>query len=91
MAIIPDFYINAVTSIGVQTNSKISWIGTGFFAYRVVDDKGNAQPLLVTNKHVLKDYDSIVLRIRKKESDTFDTINTPLVKNGKALYFVQLP
>lgn len=88
MAIIPDFYINAVASIGIQANSGVSWIGTGFFSYRIVDENGNARPLLVTNKHVLEGRDSIVLRIRKKERDTFDTINVPLVKDGKVLYFV---
>lgn len=30
MAIIPEFYINAVISIGKRNATEISWMGTGF-------------------------------------------------------------
>ena len=50
MAIIPNIYINAVVSIGIKNQSKsVSWIGSGFFVIRKVDDKGNARPFLITN------------------------------------------
>ena len=53
MAIIPEFFINSVTSIGVHNGAGISWTRTGFLIVRVLDAEGNAWPMLVTNKHVL--------------------------------------
>ena len=53
MAIIPEIFINSVTSIGVRNGAGISWTSTGFFIVRVLDAEGNAWPMLVTNKHVL--------------------------------------
>lgn len=88
MSIIPNFYMNAVTPIGIRKGSNISWIGTGFFAYRIVDAEGNAKPLLITNKHVLKGKNSIVLRLNKTGSTLFGNIDVPLVKNEKPTFFV---
>ena len=87
MAIIPAFYTSSVTAIGVRTKTDIKWIGTGFFALRKVDDL-NARPMLVTNKHVLKDLKSIVLRFRKKNSEAIETVDAPIVENDKVLYYV---
>lgn len=33
MAIIPQFFIDAVVSIGIQTKISTTWIGTGFFGH----------------------------------------------------------
>ena len=41
MAVIPEFYINAVTSIGSRTDTGVSWFGTGFFILRIIDAEGN--------------------------------------------------
>ena len=87
MAVIPNFYINAVASIGVKSQTGISWIGTGFFIKRIVDSDGNACPMLVTNKHVLENVQSILLRLKKRNSDTFDTVPATLENNGKILYY----
>ena len=43
MAIIPNFYVNAVVAIGTGSVSNVTWVGTGFLACRIVDDKGNAK------------------------------------------------
>ena len=66
MAIIPEFFINSVTSIGIRNSTGISWIGTGFFIVRMLDVEGNARPMLVTNKHVLANKCGIVLRLKKE-------------------------
>ena len=87
MSVIPNFYINAVTSIGVKKDSGIAWIGTGFFAKRTVDSNGNVYPMLITNKHVFEDVHSIILRLKKKDSEEFDTVSASLEKNGKATYY----
>lgn len=54
MALIPDFYKNAVVSIGIKNDSgATNWIGTGFLVVRQVDKDGYI-PFLVSNKHVFK-------------------------------------
>lgn len=87
MAIIPQFYINSVASIGVRASHDITWVGTGFFSYRRVDEDGNAAPFLITNKHVIDGKDSIVFRIRKSGDHSFETVDAPLVKDGKPIYY----
>ena len=86
MSIVPQFYINSVASIGVRNSSSISWIGTGFFSYRKIDEDGGAIPFLVTNKHVIDGKDSIVFRIRKSNHDSFETVDALLVKAGRKIY-----
>ena len=49
MALIPQFFIDAVVSIGVRNGTQTVWIGTGFFAMRKVDVDGNAIPMLITS------------------------------------------
>lgn len=86
MSIVPQFYLNAVVSIGTQMSDGIRWIGTGFFALRKANADGSGYPLLITNKHVLTGKDTIVIRIRKKGSEDFDTVDVPLIEDGKPLY-----
>ena len=58
MAIIPELFLRAVTSVGIRTkNDEIKWIGSGFFLLKVVDDAGIGKPFLVTNKHVVESHD----------------------------------
>lgn len=87
MAIIPEFYINAVISIGKRNATEISWMGTGFFILRKIDKKGNVCPMFVTNKHVLVNQSSIVLRLRKKNSGILDIIDVPICKGEKKQYY----
>ena len=86
MSIVPQFYLNAVVSIGTRMSDEIRWIGTGFFALRKANADGRGYPLLITNKHVLTDEDTIVIRIRKKDSEDFDTVDVPLIEEGKPHY-----
>lgn len=87
MAIIPEFFINSVTSIGVRNGAGISWTGTGFFIVRVFDAEGNVRPMLVTNKHVLANKCSIVLRLKKRDNSTLDIVDAALYENGVKLYY----
>lgn len=86
MAILPSFYIKAVVAIGVGKVSKVKWVGTGFLSYRIIDDKGNECPFLITNKHVLEEKKSVIIRLKKKDSDDFVTLNVDLIKNNKPTY-----
>ena len=56
MAIIPDFFLNAVLAIGVdQSSGEKHWIGTGFIVGRKeTNDPTLSTHYIVTNKHVIK-------------------------------------
>ena len=88
MAIIPEFYLNAVTSIGIRNGDDVSWISTGFFVTRILNTEGQIFPMLVTNKHVLENKCGIVLRLKPKDSNTLKYVDVNLYENGKALYHV---
>ena len=76
MAVIPNFYINAVVSIGIRNQSKgVSWIGSGFFVIRKIDDNGKGCPFLITNKHVLENQSSIVIRMKEQSSTNLKEID----------------
>lgn len=85
MAIIPDFYINAVVSIGVRKKEEIKWIGTGFFVVKKVSEN-EYQPFMVTNRHVLKEKQAVVIRLREKDTNKLRIVDMPLFENGKKLY-----
>lgn len=88
MAIIPQFFIEAVVSIGIPNGSSTSWIGTGFFAMRKVDADGNAVPLLITNKHVVEGKGLIVLRFTDRADGSLKEVPAPLIENGTPIFKV---
>lgn len=86
MAIVPNFYINAVLSLGIKKkDDSISWIGTGFFVLRKVNKEGDARPFIVTNKHVVEGLDSIVVRMKESKTGNLINVDTPLIENGKSI------
>ena len=92
LAIIPQFFIDAVASIGIPNNNskETVWIGTGFFATRKINSEGNAIPMLVTNKHVFEGQSVIALRFTDRADGTLKEIPAQLIENGKTLYKVTL-
>lgn len=89
MAIIPEFYKNAVVSIGVrQVGSSVRWIGTGFFLGKPVDDKGNVIPFLVTNKHVFRNQRNILIKMREQGTDNLKEIDAPLLNDDGSERFL---
>ena len=92
MAIIPQFYKNAVVSIGIKKpNDHIVWMGTGFFMTRRADDQGNVRPFLVTNKHVFQGKSSIVIRMKEKGTENLKEIDAPIVKDDGTPTYVLHP
>lgn len=55
MAIIPDFFLNAVVALGIDGgDGKKHWIGTGFIVGRKEIDNPNLSTYyIITNKHSL--------------------------------------
>lgn len=85
MSLIPEAFIRAVASIGIRSNGDIKWIGTGFFVNKPIDDT-KMQPFFITNKHVIAEKDSVVIRMKKLSSDELFVIDMPLCDNGSYLY-----
>lgn len=86
MALIPYQYLDAVTSIGVRNqDNSISWIGTGFFVGRCIDNPNQVVPFLVTNRHVFESFEQVVIRAKKKNGE-LQVMNVNLVKNGARLF-----
>lgn len=85
MAIIPQVYLNSVVSIGVRDDAKmLHWIGTGFFVGRDAVEEGKVFPLLVTNRHVFKGKDVVIIRMQKKDSEELVEVDFPLVNSDKS-------
>ncbi len=75
MAIIPDFFLNAVVALGIDgTTSEKRWIGTGFIVGRKeVDDPSFSTHYIITNKHVIDQKTHIYVR--------FNSLGDALVKD----------
>lgn len=86
MAIIPQNFLNAVTPIGIRKGPIVVWIGTGFFVFRKVDNKGNVRPFLITNKHIVIGLKNIVVRMRKKDHSGLNDIDAPLDNSVGPIY-----
>ena len=56
MAIIPDFFLNAVVALGIDGgDGKKHWIGTGFIVGRKEIDNPNLSTYyIINNKHVIE-------------------------------------
>jgi len=73
MALIPPFFLDTVTAIGTRNaNQTIHWLGTGFLYAEAANQQNELGEdlyhyYLVTNKHVLKDHRSIVMKINSKD------------------------
>lgn len=89
MAIIPKVYLNSVVSIGVRDDAnKIHWIGTGFFVGRNSDEEGQIVPFLVSNKHVFKGKDTVIIRMQKKGCDALEEVDYPLLNEDNSPRYV---
>ena len=87
MSLIPKFYKDAVVSVGLKNANGISWIGTGFFVLRKINENESV-PLLVTNKHVLDGHDLIVIRMKEKDSDTLTVVEAITKEKDVILYYI---
>ena len=74
MALIPPSYIDCVVAIGVEKDDQKKWIGTGFLfgnIHEITDDNNNKYlTYLVTNKHVLKDLENIIIRFNPQTNQS---------------------
>ncbi len=90
MSLLPKEFINAVVSIGrKRTSIECNWFGTGFFVMRPEDSDNKIHSLfLVTNKHVLEGENSVVIRLKKQDSNDLMILDLPLYHDGERSYSV---
>ena len=71
MAIIPSIFMNAVVSIGVESqNNNKTWIATGFIVGRKEKDNASLSTYyIITNKHVVNEKKIIFVRFNATEGD----------------------
>ena len=55
--------------LNVAAKDGTSWTGTGFFVDALDEEKKNRIPLLVTNRHVLENGESLTLQLRTQNED----------------------
>jgi hypothetical protein len=81
--LIPPIFLDCVTSIGIigQDKSK-KWIGTGFLVGRffTAKDEGKKEyhVFLVTNKHVIDNFKSIIIRFNPDPSAGGAALDYPI-------------
>ena len=89
MAIIPQVYLKSVVSIGIRDDAKkIHWIGTGFFVGRDSEQEGKVVPFLVSNKHVFKGKDAVVIRMQKEGCSDLLEVDLPLLNTDRTPRYV---
>lgn len=88
MAIIPDFYKDAVVALGIDgSDGKRHWVGTGFMVGRLEEGSTDRYTIyILTNKHVVKGFSSLLVRFNNAESVGVKDLEMPLIENGKKLY-----
>lgn len=90
MAIIPPVYFDSVVSIGVKISAtEIAWTGTGFFIGRRTGQDNKVYPFLISNKHVFRDRETVVIRMKKKDKDELLEVEVPLKNDdGSVRYYI---
>ena len=88
MAIIPNFYKDAVVALGVDgTDSKRHWIGTGFMVGRLEEGSKDQYTIyIITNKHVVEHFDLVFVRFNNAESVGVKDLRMQLVEKDQKLY-----
>ena len=85
MALLNEKFENTTTVIGVNNGTENKWIGTGFFV-SFKNKVGNGSYIyLVTNRHVINNYSSIVIRTHLKNGNIVP-LSVNLYENGEKLF-----
>jgi S1-C subfamily serine protease len=71
MALIPPIFLDSVIAIGSNDEKgELVWIGTGFLVGRLLETGNNDYAVfLVTNKHVIGDRESLILRFNPQSNE----------------------
>ena len=94
MALIPPFSFNCVVAIGIKKTAPHAppqWVGTGTLIGRLFNKTSNSKAqyhiFIVTNKHVIEDHASIVIRFNPLGNKPAKDYEIPLRdRSGKSLW-----
>ena len=91
MALIPPFFLDCVVAIGRRiSQDEKQWFGSGFLVGRYCKENSPEEKMyhlfLVTNKHVLKDVQSIVVRFNPKTGETAQDYDIDLRQSEKQVF-----
>lgn len=86
MALIPEFFMDAVVALGVEQGDSKKWCATGFLIGKKVTE-GSYQIFLVTNKHVFQGEKHMLVRLNLPHTTTAKDFSIDLIKdNGEKVY-----
>ena len=86
MALIPEFFMDAVVALGVEQGDSKKWCATGFLIGKKVTE-GSYQIFLVTNKHVFQGEKHMLVRLNLPHTTTAKDFSIDLIDdNGEKMY-----
>jgi len=88
MALIPPFFLDCVVAIGVMGEKQKQWIGTGFIVGRPIDinaDEKKYHTFIVTNKHVLKNHQHVILKFNSLNENSAIDYPVDLRPNNESI------
>ena len=85
MALIPQFYEDAVVALGIENNGEKKWIATGFIVARK-NETGGYNTFLVTNRHVFDKFNHLLVRFNISRKIDAKDYNVDLCVDGKKIY-----
>lgn len=96
MALIPPHFFDCVIAIGTREgNGHIKWIGTGSLIGRLLrkvsENKNEYHIYIVTNRHVLKNHKTAVVRFNPMGSETAKDFDIPLFDSKGIPYWYAHP
>ncbi len=88
MAIIPSAFKDAVVALGIDgSDGNRHWVGTGFLVGRKEKGKPNVFTVyIITNKHVVENYDYLLVRFNNSESVGVQDLEMSLKEGGNKAY-----
>jgi len=92
MALIPPFYFNCVVALGRrESKGEINWVGTGTLVGRFFKktslNVNHYHIFIVTNRHVVEDNSSLVVRFNPLNSHPAKDYDIPLIdESGRAVW-----
>ena len=90
MALIPEFYMDAVVALGVEQAGKKKWCATGFLVGRKVEEN-SYQIFLVTNKHVFQGEKHMLVRLNIPNTTRAKDFSIDLIKDNEEKLYSEHP
>lgn len=93
MAIIPEFFRDAVVAFGVDNpKGERNWVGTGFLVgMKRKEDPNRSDVFIITNKHVVKEKKLLFVRFNYADTVGAEDLSMPLIDEVGNKVFTEHP